>query len=223
MMKQSIYKHPIEVANRLVALGTSRELLLEVVEAVETAKSECTANDPNGARGWRGWQMGTRRNREIHVGMGDWIKDDTDQVPSIVSKKFGIRIVVCNTDDGTTIESRTPQNYSKKGAATDRAVDVNQLSLFDAIGGDGVVVSINKMQSSVGPVLTYYLCVYSDGDDRRAELACPVSVENGFFTNFVERIFIVGGDFRDDGDSKRLPDQDGDSEYKITVKLKKSE
>jgi len=217
----TIFKSAIEVTNRLNVLGTSRELLIEVIDAIIAARTDCTDNDPFGARGWRGWQMGTRRNRELHVGIDDWQKDDTDQVPSIVSKKYGIRIVVCNTDDGTALEERFPQNNSKKGAATDRAVDVNQLSLFDKLEESPSVIPLRKHLTSAGAVFTYYLCVHAEGDDRRAELSCPVNVENGFFDDFVERIFIIGGDTESAEPIRRKKRDEGDSEYPISVTRKK--
>jgi hypothetical protein len=77
-----VLKAPIEVGNRLHALGTSTELMMAVIEAVVVARTECTDNDPAGTRGWRGWQMGTRRNREAHCSApsSDWKRDDTDQI-----------------------------------------------------------------------------------------------------------------------------------------------
>lgn len=218
-MEAAIFKTPIEVANQLAENGTSLDHMLIVVDAMITAKNECTDNDPAGSRGWRSWQMGTRRNREVHVGIGDWEKDDTGQVPSIVSKKFGRRIVICNTDDGTCKEAFDPQNSSRKGASTDRDVHANQINMFND-ESTGKVVSLNRVFTSAGPVVTYYLCVYSEGDDVRAELSCPNNFENGFFTGFLERIFILGGDTPKGGDALK-PLQEGESEYEINVTLKK--
>lgn len=222
-MPVAIFKSPIEVENRLDTLGTSRDLMVEVIDALAAAKADCTDNDPFGSRGWRGWQMGTRRMREVHVGLSDWMKDDTDQVPSIVSKRLRIRFVVCNTDDGTAIETRSPQNNSKKGAATDRAVDTNQLSFMDDLDEGSSVARLQRHETSVGRVITYYLCVHTDGDERRAELSCPVSVDGGFFGEFVERIFIIGGDRGASGPARRKSsdDDEGGAEYPIPVTRKK--
>ena len=221
-MKVSIFKHPIEVTNRLAERATSKELLLAMLDAMVTAKSECTDNDPSGSRGWRAWQMGTRRNREVHVGVGDWAKDNTDQVPSIVSKKLGIRIVVCNTDDGTCVDASSPQNSSKKGVGNERAVDANQLSFIDQLEAPaGRVVPFSRITTSAGPVVTYYFCAHIEGDDVRAELSCPTSFESGYFSEFVERIYIVGGDTPLDDGTKKKSSGDGDSEYDIPVKLKR--
>jgi hypothetical protein len=210
----------------LHSLATSVDQLLEVVGAMVAARADCTDNDPFGSRGWRGWQMGTRRTREVHVGIDGWEKDDTDQVPAIINKRIGVRIVICNTDDGTSLETGKPQNRHKKGSATERAIDVNQGSFMDSLDKTVSVVSIAKRKTSTaGATLTYFLCVYVEGEDIRAELACPLNVDNGFFEDFVERIFIIGGDSGDSGLARRRKSDDGNSEgggeYSIPVKRKK--
>lgn len=223
-MPVKILKSPIEVVNRLDVLGTSRELLIAVTEAVVAARMDCTENDPFGSRGWRGWQMGTRRLRETHVGINEWEKDDTDQVPSIICKSRGIRIVVCNTDDGTALEQSKPQNRSKKGSATDRAVDANQGSFMAQLDDSVPVINLAQRRTCAGNITTHFLCVYVDGDDIRAELSCPMNVENGFFGEFIERIFIAGGDTGAPEPIRRKSDdegQGGDGEYSIPVIRKK--
>lgn len=222
-MPTQFFTKGIEVANRLDELATSLEQLLEILGAIVAARADCTDNDPFGARGWRGWQMGSRRSREVHVGVRGWEKDDTDQVPAIINKRLGIRIVICNTDDGTAITKRKPQNRNKRGSATDRAVGLNQGSFMDKLDETVSVVSIAKRNTKDGAILTYFFCAYVEGDDIRAELSCPVNVEDGFFDEFVERIFIAGGDYGDDGPARRKTgdgDPDG-SEYSIPVKRKR--
>lgn len=222
-MPQPILKSYVEVGNRLDQLGTSREFMVEVADAMVSARAECTENDPSGARGWRGWQMGTRRNRELHRGYGDWEKDDTDQIASIVNKRTGVRIVVCNTDDGTCIESDIPRNRSKKGAATDRALEQSQMSLFDGeIEPHPDSVIRIRQQPVQGRLLTYYLCVFHDGQEVRAELSCFVESASGFFSSWNERIFIFGGEAGPaEPIKRRKPDDDDGSDFDIPVKRKK--
>lgn len=219
-MTLPVLKSPIDVGNRLHQLGTSKELLMDVVEAVVTARSEITENDPSGSRGWRGWQMGTRRNREVHASSpeSDWKRDDRDQIASIINEKIGVRIIVCNTDEGTCIEAgRGPRNRSKKGAGTERVVD-SQLSLdFPPIDRSKVVQFPTKHSDAVR---TYYLCVYHEGDDIRAELSCAVETSNGFFCDFDERIFIVGGEAGESALIKRKTNEDDASEFDIPVSKK---
>jgi hypothetical protein len=218
-----VLKESTEVANHLDRLGTTRDQLIETIGAMVAARRECTDNDPLGTPGYRSWQMGSRRLRELHIGVDDWQKDDTDGVSSIVSHARGLRMVVCNTDDGTCRDGGDgPQNRSKKGAATDRAVDDNTQSAMFFM--DAPAETIIKLKgpgeiTSVARVTTYYLCVFANGDDVRGELSCPTAIENGFFKEFGPRLFLLGGDVSDGGPTKKsLP---GDSEYKITVEKKK--
>lgn len=197
-MPARIVKNFIDVDHRLDHLRTNREWLLEVAEAMAAASNECTENDPNGARGWRSWQMGTRRNREIHLGKLGWVRDDSDQIPSILNEEIGVRIVACNTDDGTCISSREPQNRSRKGPATERFVDRNQADLFE--GGhiphpDSVTrLRTEQVERNTSGILTYMLCVYQESEELRVELSCAVASSGGYFVRFNERIFIFGGD-----------------------------
>lgn len=221
-MPVQILKSPIEVGNRLDGLATSTELMMLVIDAAVVARNECTDNDPSGTRGWRGWQMGTRRNREAHCSSpdSDWQRDNTDQIASIVNEKRGIRIIVCNTDDGTCIESgRGPRNRSKKGAGTDRVVDETQGS-FDFKPAESEKVVRFPTQSADDSIRTYYLCVYHEGDDIRAELSCAIEMECGYFRDFKERIFIVGGEAGEVAPIKKSADGDGPSEFDIPVKKK---
>jgi len=221
---RKLFDTPIKITNRLGELMTSREQLLEVAEAMALARAECTDNDPFGSRGWRGYQMGSRRLRETHVGVkvtvGEWVKDDQDQVPSILNKKAGARIVVCNTDAGTALKDKQPQNNSKKGSANERAIEANQFSFMEEL--DKSVTPIRAAEKNPS-IVTYYLCCFANGEEFRAELSCPVSYENGFFGDFVERIFLTGGDTGTFEPTKRpKPDEDNDgTDYQIPVTRKK--
>jgi hypothetical protein len=221
-MATRIWKNPIEVNNRLDQLGLKLPKLLEVVDAMVGAKAECTDNDPPGSRGWSSYRMGTRRLREVTLVEDGWEKDDTDQIASVVNKKLGIRIAVGNTDDGTGIEEdgRFPQNRSKKGAATDRAIQAGQGSFMDILDESLNVVPLNPSARPPRAIVTYYLCVYCEGDEFRAELSAPDGVDGGFFTGFVERIFLASPGSGDDGLRRRRPD-DGEPDFDIPVTRKK--
>src|SRR6266478_497007 len=137
-MKAKLLVNPIEINNRLETLGWKREDLLEVVQSMVGARNSCTENDPPSAPGWKAWCDGTRRLREIGTLLG-LDRDEGGQISSIYDRKRGVKIAVCNTDDGTGIEARQPQNRSKKGAATDRAISTNQV-VFGSIVDQAVNV-----------------------------------------------------------------------------------
>jgi len=211
--------NPIEVANRLDELGWNRDQLLEVVGAMVSARNSCTENDPASAPGWMAWKEGTRRLREIARPMG-MEKDDTDQIPSVVDERRGVKFAVSNTDDGTGLGDRIPQNRSRKGPATDKVVCDNQGSLIAALEEGLRVVPISIARKQPGMIVGWYLCLYCQGDDIRAELSCPVGFDADHFTDFVERIILIGPE-EDDPAPVRGEKPDEGSDFEIPVSRKR--
>jgi hypothetical protein len=197
-MPTVIISKPVEVLNELEKIGLSDEQVLEIVHAMAGAKRDATENDPPGAAGWSAWRMGVRRAREVTIHdkrFPDWERDETGQVSSVVNREIGVRLLVSNTDDGTGIDSqeRFPQNRSKKGAATDRIVQTNQ-GLFEFMEQETNVIAFPKAFDVAQGITSWYVCVYAEGDELRAEVSCPGDIEGGFFTGFKKRIIILGGD-----------------------------
>lgn len=220
-MPAHIVRKSVEVENRLEKLGLTREKMLEVAAAMSAAKADCTDNDPPGAPGWSAWRMGTRRLREEMLSIDGWERDESDQISSIVNRKLSLRIAVANTDDGTTVVESIPQNRSRKGAATDRAVQANQGSFMDILDASMKVVPLKpQLVQTSGSLVTWYLCVFCDDDVLRAELSCPTDVVGGYFTDFKERIFIAGDENDDGANVSRRTDEDGDGEFDIPVTRK---
>jgi hypothetical protein len=225
-MPAQVWKKPVDVGNRLDKLfQLTRDQLLEVVEAMVRAKADCTPNDPPGSRGWSAYKMGTRRLREITLVERGWEKDDADQIPGVINKSLGVRIVVANTDDGTGVEEdgRIPQNRSQKGAATDRVVQVNQLSFMKALDESVKVVPLKKTSEvPAGQIITWYVCTYGEGDEFRAEISCPKVIEDGYFADFYERIFLTYDDGGGGGEVVRRSSDGGDGpDFEIPVTRKK--
>lgn len=182
----------VVVNNRLAQLGWSRGELNEVISAMVAARNSCTDNDPIGSPGWLSWKEGARRFREI--GLPKKLeKSDDQQIPWVVDNKRGNRFTVCNTDDGTGIESLTPQNRSKKGVATSHVISSNQcsFSFFETAQRDNSIIKLSPIKDTL---VSWYLCVYHEGDIVRAELSCPVKLEGGFFTEFEERLILFNSE-----------------------------
>lgn len=215
-----IIKKPIEVANRLDArFSLSREQLLDVIGVMVGARRDCTDNDPAGSVGWASYQHGTRRLREVSMPSG-YRKDATDQIEAAAHDKLKIKIVIANTNAGTGLEEYEPKNLSQKGAATDRAISPNQTTFISLLEAQPGVVNIRLQNTDKNGYLTWYFCLYHDGDEVRAELSLPKDVENGFFKDFIERIIIVGREGFDGTAIKRDDDDGATSEFDIPVSRK---
>ena len=195
-MPTIIVAKPVEVENELEKIGLTGGQVLEIIHAMAGARADATENDPPGAAGWSAWRMGIRRSREVTMHdkrFPDWERDETGQVSSVVNRRLGVRLLVSNTGDGTGIdaEDRYPQNRSKKGAATDRIVQSNQ-GVFEFLEEETNVVAFPKAADAEEGTVSWYVCVFSDGGDLRAEVSCPIGIEGGFFTGFSRRIIVLG-------------------------------
>lgn len=188
MASLHVVDNPIEVQNRLSELGWAPDDLIEVVHAMVAGRNGCTANDPASAPGYMSWKQGTRRMREIGLSKG-LRAVDVEQVPWTLDLERHLRFAVVNSDDATGLRDSVPQNRNKRGPAAERAVEVNahQYQLFPISAVD-TTEQVTKLRA-LGTV-AWYLFVYASEDEVRAELSCPVAIEGGYFTDFVERIFL---------------------------------
>lgn len=223
-MPAQIFATQIDARNRLDEIGFTVEELLEVVSAAVAARNSCTENNPSSAPGWYAWSEGSRRLREIALPKDGWLRDESNGVPSIVHLERGIKIAVCNTDDGTCLigNGRLPQNRTKKGSATDRIANENQALLFP----DEEIPTfrpIGRSHVRTVPGGTFYLCIFHERDDVRAELSAPCAMDGGFFAAFSERIFLTSpdGDWMDWANNGPDNDAVDSDEFDIPVIRKK--
>lgn len=216
-MKAIIYKSPADISAALAEIGLAREPLDEVIARMCTARNSCTANHPLGAGGYMAWSEGSCRLREVGVLSPGWEKNDDDYIPSIFNRSLAIKVAVCNTDDGTGVESRLPQNRNKKGAGLDRAVGGNQFVMQGLLEAAVNVIPISKDPQGT---LFWYLCVYSEGEEVRAELSCPLKCKGGFFKSFSKRIILICSDTNEDDGGVRRRAPEGPPEFDIVVARK---
>lgn len=219
-MKANVIINPVEVRNHLAPFGITAEEFQEVVYAAVGARRGCTENDPPAAPGWMSWCFGLRGLGEVG-GRHGYVRDEANNISSIYDEKRGIKIAFCNTDDGTGRADRHPTQRSRKGPATDRIVDANEATLFDYFGIPDdfakKVVSMPNAGRHNGAPVYWYLCVYCEGEDVRAELSCPTECDAGFFAEFHERIILIAGPDDDGGAKARVTEPDDDSGFEINV------
>jgi hypothetical protein len=213
-MKRVITDEPFAVQNRLAELGWSSTELIEVVTSMVAARHGCTANDPLSAPGWMSWKAGIRRMGEIGAPKG-LRRVEIDNVPWTMDQERRLRFTVTNADAATGMLDGVPQNRNKRGAAAERAVDTNahQYLLFP-ISQSMDPQQIMKMRAA--GTVAWYLFVYTDGEEIRAELSCPVAIHGGFFVEFVERIFLNIPDTLPPID-RQSPFNDGDEPEEFDV------
>ena len=169
-----------EIVPRLAQLGLRRDLLLDVVEVAVGGRRSVTGFHPLSAGGLLSWIQGTGQLRRVFLPRG-WKICRRDNIESIFNPEFGIKVVFQNTDcAGDPLFD--PIATSRKGAGSARAIELGQYELWPEVK-EREVVEVTAT--------TWVLFVYADGDDVRAELSCPMAINDKHFDGFHERILLV--------------------------------
>lgn len=197
-----------EIVSRLEQLALRRDLLLDIVRAAVGGRRRATAFHPKSAGGLQSWIEGTGHLRRTFVPRG-WEICSRDNIESIFHAEAGIKVVFQNAERaGDPIQE--PIAASKKGAGSARAVELGQLELWP---------ELKEKEVAEITARTWVLFVYADGDDVRAELSCPIAINEEQYDGFHERILLVtkGG-----WDAAQPVADDGEPpvEYEVTVSRK---
>lgn len=194
-----------EIVPRLSQLGLRRDRLLEVVRAAVGGRRNATGFHPLSAGGLLSWIEGTGQLRRVFLPHG-WQACRRDNIESIFNPELGIKVVYQNADRaGDPLHE--PVATSKKGAGSARAIELGQYELWP---------DVRAKEVAEVTATTWVLFVYADGDDVRAELSCPMAINEEQFDGFHERILLVGKG----GWDAAVPLTDGDeppAEYEVPV------
>jgi hypothetical protein len=113
-----------------------------------------------------------------------WQIDRTSNIEATFDPNTGMKIVFQNADSACE-DHRDPKAISEKGPAAIRAVDLGQHNLFPEYDAE------DKARAKRENAALWYLFVYINGDDVRAELSFPKRIEDGQFKGFNERIYVI--------------------------------
>ncbi len=119
-----------------------------------------------------------------------------------------------NADAGTGLPDRVPQNIARKGSNSERCATANR-----SLWLPGFEVHADEYASMDG-YTTWHLCVYIDAITARAELSMLNEFTNGFFTDYFEKIIVLGEGDWDKVDFGDVPEDDGGPEFEIEVTRK---
>ncbi len=186
MSETEIFSSDYVAGVRLESLGLTAGDLIEVVKRAVGAKAAAVPTFPANAAGQLSYIFGTGALREVLLAKG-WQMDRMGNIESTYNPAIGIKIVFQNADSACD-DRRDPKAISDKGPAACRAVDSGQLSLFPEI--DAKCSAIEARENAA----LWYLFVHINGDDVRAELSFPKSIEDRQFSGFNERIYIIKED-----------------------------
>lgn len=169
-----------DVDSRLTELGITKQELITVALKAVTGRNDAIAIDPINAPGQFAYIYGTRGIREMLLPKGNWAIDRTDNIESTFNKELNIKIIYQNVD--IACSSQTPKAISAKGNAAKRLIENNTGFLWPDMESEFNA----QVNSSV-----WFFCVSVNGDEIRAELSRPLSIEGNQFGEFIERVFII--------------------------------
>lgn len=212
-----VVSSPTEVRSRLRQLDLTFEECAQVVEAMVAAANGCTENDPPSARGWDSWRFGVRRWRDIKRPQG-WLKDETENLSTVVHPDAKFRIAVSNTNEATGLLAGRPDSRSSKGDGSKRAVDINRQPPLP-IPEFEEEFERQLRAAAAARAHIWYLCVFNDGENIRAELSKPARIESGHFVGWQERIILMD----EDGPvtERKTGTDDFGSDVEVTVRRKR--
>lgn len=180
-MNKLIIESALEADCRLEELGLSLDELKTVAFKAIAAKNQSVAIDPVNASGLLSYIYGTRATRELLLPKGDWKINREENIESTYNSKLNIKIIFQNVDSACGIVP--PKANSGKGNGSKRLIDASRT--HQIFPEDEKLFELQRNTS------VWYLCVSSEGDQIRAELSMPISIENDQFSEFSERIFII--------------------------------
>lgn len=207
----AVIAEEFEILPRLEQLGTTKAPLMEVIRAAVGGRRNATSYHPLSAGGLLSWIEGTAHLRRVFLPLG-WEICRRDNIESIYNSKTGIKIVFQNADRaGDPLYD--PIATSRKGAGSARAVELGQYELFPE--------DKERREKEVAELTaaTWMLFVHADGDDVRAELSCPIAINDEQFDGFHERILLVQkGEW--DGPDPLTYDDEPPADYEVNVSRK---
>jgi hypothetical protein len=187
MLAARIYAEEVEVDRRLQGFGVTREELIRIVREVVAARADAVEDDPVTAGGLFAYIYGTRHLRGVFR-QKKWLRHRQENIEAVKHPGKDLRIVYQSVDLATSW-IHNPRAISGKGSGADRAIDLAQGSLFT----DEELNRLNPTTIEAINTGVWFFCVSVDGEDVRAELSLPASIEGRNFKDFIERIFIVAG------------------------------
>ncbi|MCX4233268.1 hypothetical protein [Streptomyces ortus] len=181
---------PDDYRVQLAALGTKLEYLHPALRAGEVARRSVTPNHPANTAGTRAYQEHVRIVREMHIQNEGWKRLLHDHLEVVCSPDGAIAIGAMAGDAATGDRGLHPRNQRRRGAATERAAEVNtQLEFFPRpVPRHEIALS----EEEADRLQIWFLVSYrvEDGDKLHihSELSLPGEVTDGYVTKWKQRI-----------------------------------
>lgn len=165
-----------------------REDFMPIIREVVGAMADAVEDDPIFAKGMFGHIHGVRNTRGLFRAKG-WklLRKNGNELVEHPDRPL---MVGYQTVDIASVEDRDPKAISGKGSGAKQVIDEAQLDFFDKLE-----MRLDQLPAPSDTGL-WHLCVSVeevslDEVDVRAEISFSKGVENGNFSGFIERIFLL--------------------------------
>jgi hypothetical protein len=182
----ALYIESNETQNKLLSMGLTEELLLNVVRSGVLARRDCTANHPPIYAGISAWANAVRTLREQLLPKS-WTRTDEGNYSLVIHPNGSIAIALATGDENTGSHAATPMTKSPKGPSTRSAIAVNlsQMSLFQEYEDLGSGIDSSNTESR----FTWLFLMARVGNKVKSELSLPISCV-GKVNAWEERIIL---------------------------------
>ena len=185
----AIHTKPVEIDDRLSALGLDGARLSDTVRRGYVAFISCTPNDPPLYPGFSAWATMVRSLREYLLPEG-WDRSDENNYSLVINASGTIAIAVATGDAATGLADEQPTTKSSKGPSTIEAVTSNQLTL-DLIFSPVELPQPARPAGQDQQRMTWILLVHRAQGEVRCELSLPTSMgPDGRVDDWQERIIL---------------------------------
>lgn len=186
MPEPRIISEPWAIDSRLREVFDAKKSdFFPIAREVVGAKADYVPeNDPINTQGQFMYIHGVRNTRAFFRSKG-WFPV-RDRNVELVRHPERALSVGYQTVDLASVEKHLPQAISGKGSGSRRVVDDAQMDLFSS-----EFFEVHEQSSPPTKNGLWYICVSASQDDVRAEISLFSGIEDGNFSGYHERIFLL--------------------------------
>ena len=207
-----VVRHGQAADRRLDQLGIDPGRLYAALDAGDVAARQADEFSPGMAAGTLRWLETVRMLRQGLAADG-WSPNDDRNSPRVIDRTGGVAVVPVSGSPDTGLAEGHPKSANPRGAASSRAVQINQQLEFAF--ASALLADMAAEKSAA--VTTWFLLYYRTQDELlRAELSVPVQInDRGIIGGWRERILLPPRSFG--ADLKKPLDAGGDDGVEFDI------
>jgi hypothetical protein len=180
MDSQQIFESTEDVDQKLSFFGVTKSDLQSIALEAATARNDSTPIHPINAAGTYSYLAGVAALRMVFLQKKGWRLCRPNNIEAVENADLNLTIVFQNVD--LACGAVEPKPISGKGEGAKKLIENPTGYLWEYMSAEDKILENRSV---------WFFCVSSDGDEVRAELSRPGSIDGGQFGTFLERIYII--------------------------------